>query len=186
MADSAVCTLLGEEKQDQYGSLRMFGSIGWALTMFIMGMVLDHSKIFQNAKCNMNQGQRNYNICFSVFSGLMFLALMVASQIPFRYAGAPASQNNVPMNNMGNQNQAKKPEETAKERLKKAKVFAQQLRSMPEFAAVFRAMANLRMLMCMVVAWVMGIGIGLIFTFLFWHLQVSSLKDPLSAYWCMR
>ena len=43
---------------------------------------------------------------------------------------------------------------------------------MPEFVAVFKAMANLRMLMCMIVAWVMGIGIGLIFTFLFWHLQV--------------
>jgi hypothetical protein len=26
--------------------------------------------------------------------------------------------------------------------------------------------------MFMLVAWVMGIGIGLIFTFLFWHLQV--------------
>lgn len=177
MADSAVCTLLGEENQDKYGSQRMFGSIGWAVTMFIMGMVLDHSKFFQHAKCNMNQGQRNYNICFSVFSGLMFLALLAASQIPFRYANPPgqSAQNNMPMNNMGNHNQqAKKPEETAKDRLKKAKVFAQQMRSMPEFAAVFRAMANLRMLMCMLVAWVMGIGIGLIFTFLFWHLQVRS------------
>jgi hypothetical protein len=27
--------------------------------------------------------------------------------------------------------------------------------------------------MFMLVAWVMGIGIGLIFTFLFWHLQVK-------------
>ena len=144
MADSAVITLLGEENQDKYGSQRMFGSIGWGVTMFIMGMVLDHSKIFQNAKCNMNQGQRNYNICFSVFSSLMFLALVTASQIPFRYAGAPAAQNSMPM---GNMNQSKKPEESPKERLKKAKVFAQNLRSMPEFASVFKAMANLRMLM---------------------------------------
>ncbi len=175
MADSAVCTLLGEENQDKYGSQRMFGSIGWAVTMFIMGMVLDHSKFFQHAKCNMNRGQRNYNVCFSVFSGLMFLALLVASQIPFRYATPAPTQNNVPMGNMGGQSQQKKPEETAKDRLKKAKVFAQQMRSMPEFAAVFRAMANLRMLMIMLVAWVMGIGMGLIFTFLFWHLQVRNL-----------
>ena len=169
MADSAVCTLLGEENQDKYGSQRMFGSIGWAVTMFIMGMVLDHSKIFLFAKCDMNRGQRNYNICFSVFSGLMFLALVVGTQLPFRYQGKPSS---VPMNNMPNQDQQKKqPGETAQDRLKKAKVFAQQMRAMPEFAAVFRAMANLRMLMCMLVAWVMGIGIGLIFTFLFWHLQ---------------
>ena len=70
------------------------------------------------------------------------------------------------------------------------KVFASQLRSMPEFGAVvkvvttwiiiiinnitiiFQALTNLRLLMFMLTAWVMGIGIGLIFTFLFWHLQV--------------
>ena len=151
----------------------MFGSIGWGVTMFIMGMVLDHSKIFLFAKCDMNRGQRNYNVCFSVFSGLMFLALLVATQLPFRYQGKPQ---NMPMNNMnqpggGGHPDKKAEQETAKDRIKKAKVFAQQMRAMPEFAAVFRAMANLRMLMCMLVAWVMGIGIGLIFTFLFWHLQ---------------
>ena len=179
MVDSAVVTLLGEENQDKYGSQRMFGSIGWGVTMFIMGMVLDHSKIFLFAKCDMNRGQRNYNICFSVFSGLMFLALLVATQLPFRYgqSGQPGAGSSMPMNNMQQQannpenNQQKQKPETAKDRLKKAKVFAQQMRAMPEFAAVFRAMANLRMLMCMLVAWVMGIGIGLIFTFLFWHLQ---------------
>ena len=141
MADSAVITLLGEENQDKYGSQRMFGSIGWGVTMFIMGMVLDHSKIFQNAKCNMNQSQRNYNVCFSVFSALMFVALLLASQIPFRYSGTAQS---LPM---GNMNGEKKPEESSKDKLKKAKVFAQNLRSMPEFTSVFKAMANLRMLM---------------------------------------
>jgi len=68
-------------------------------------------------------------------------------------------------------NGEKKPEESSKDKLKKAKVFAQNLRSMPEFTSVFKAMANLRMLMIMLVAWIMGVGIGLIFTFLFWHLQ---------------
>jgi Na+/H+ antiporter NhaD/arsenite permease-like protein len=47
LADSAVITLLGEDNQDKYSSQRMFGSIGWATAMFIIGMVLDHSKIFQ-------------------------------------------------------------------------------------------------------------------------------------------
>ena len=174
MADSAVMTLLGEENQDKYGSQRMFGSIGWAVTMFIMGMVLDHSKIFQGAKCDMNQSQRNYNVCFFVFSVLMFLAFLAATQIPFRYGGQ-APKNNVPMGAMGANVPPKAgAEESTKEKLKKAKIFAQQLRSMPEFAAVFKAMANLRMLMIMLVAWVMGIGIGLIFTFLFWHLQVRN------------
>ena len=100
-ADSAVINMLGDEHQDKYGSQRMFGSIGWALTMFVMGMVLDHSKIFQHAKCDMNRGQRNYNVCFFVFSILMFLALLVASQLSFKYS-TPPSQNNMPMNNMPN------------------------------------------------------------------------------------
>jgi ABC-type glucose/galactose transport system permease subunit len=60
-----------------------------------------------------------------------------------------------------------------KEMAAKTKVFATQLQSMPEFVAVFKALTNLRLLMCMLVAWIMGIGMGLIFTFLFWHLQVK-------------
>ena len=54
----------------------------------------------------------------------------------------------------------------------KTKVFASQLRGMPDFIAVFKLLTNLRLLMCMVTALVMGAGIGIISTFLFWHLQV--------------
>ena len=69
--------------------------------------------------------------------------------------------------------------EKLKEMASKTKVFAQQLQSMPEFIAVFKALTNLRLLMCVIVAWVMGIGMGLIFTFLFWHLQVGHLQQTL-------
>ena len=62
--------------------------------------------------------------------------------------------------------------ERIKEKAAKAKIFANQLRGMPDFIAVFKLLANLRLLMCMIVALVMGAGIGLINTFLFWHLQV--------------
>ena len=170
LADSAVFTLLGEENHHKYGTQRMFGSIGWAVTMFVMGMVLDHSKLFQNAKCPMSRGQRNYDVCFFAFAAYMSLALIVATQIPFRYLGRKPGET-VQMNNIPEEHQ-KKPDEK-KDKLKQAKVFAQTLRGMPNFIAVFKAMANLRMLMIMLVAWVMGIGMGLIFTFLFWHLQVS-------------
>ena len=69
--------------------------------------------------------------------------------------------------------------EKLKEMASKTKVFAQQLQSMPEFIAVFKALTNLRLLMCVIVAWVMGIGMGLIFTFLFWHLQVGCKEQTL-------
>ena len=134
LADSAVVTLLGEDKQNEYSSHRMFGSIGWGTTMFIMGMVLDHSKIFQDAKCDMNEGQRNYNVCFFVFASLMFLAFVVATQLPFRYSSK--QQNAMPMNQMNQQQNggstAQKPTVDQKEKLKemaaKTKVFATQLR----------------------------------------------------------
>ena len=102
-----------------------------------------------------------------------------------------------------------------KEESEKMKVFAQQLRSKPQFIAVFKvcniissdnrqqvkskpsvhcclqggpawefptfeslfclfqAFSNFRLLTFMIVAWIMGVGMGLIFTFLFWHLQVG-------------
>lgn len=69
--------------------------------------------------------------------------------------------------------------EKLKEMASKTKVFAQQLQSMPEFIAVFKALTNLRLLMCVLVAWVMGIGMGLIFTFLFWHLQVGYVQQTI-------
>ena len=36
--------------------------------------------------------------------------------------------------------------------------------------------------MFMLTAWVMGIGIGLIFTFLFWHLQVSKIQMMIKVF----
>jgi hypothetical protein len=51
-------------------------------------------------------------------------------------------------------------------------VFAQTTSKIPEWMPVLRHFANIRCASFMFVAWFMGFGIGLIFTFLFWHLQV--------------
>ena len=83
LADSAIITSLGEQ-QDQYGAQRMYGSIGWGVLMFIMGIVLDYSNVWPDAKCSPNQGERNYNVCFFMFSVMMFLAFIFATQIQFR------------------------------------------------------------------------------------------------------
>ena len=92
----------------------MFGSIGWAVTMFTMGMVLDHSRIFQEAKCDANEGQRNYNVCFSVFAILMGCALLVGFMIPFKYKEVPGynpnTNANMPMNNIGHGQQGELPQ----------------------------------------------------------------------------
>lgn len=53
------------------------------------------------------------------------------------------------------------------------KIFAQTTKKIPEWVTVLKYFANLKCGSFLFVSWFMGFGIGLIFTFLFWHLQVS-------------
>lgn len=84
LADSAVITLLGENV-DKYGHQRMFGSLGWGLAMFFVGIALDHSTAFPNHPCDPEKQEKNYAICFATFSVLMGAALLTATQITFKY-----------------------------------------------------------------------------------------------------
>ncbi|CAG5075334.1 Similar to MFSD6: Major facilitator superfamily domain-containing protein 6 (Homo sapiens) [Cotesia congregata] len=84
LADSAVITLLGEDA-DRYGHQRMFGSLGWGLAMFFVGIALDHSTSFPEHPCGPGPKEKNYTICFAIFSVLMGAALITATQINFKY-----------------------------------------------------------------------------------------------------
>lgn len=88
LADSAVITILGEDA-DRYGHQRMFGSLGWGLAMFFVGIALDHSTSFPNHPCNPEKKEKNYTICFATFSVLMGAALITATQITFKYDDPP-------------------------------------------------------------------------------------------------
>lgn len=88
LADSAVITLLGEDA-DRYGHQRMFGSLGWGLAMFFVGIALDHSTSFPNHPCGPYKKEKNYTICFATFSVLMGAALITATQITFKYDDPP-------------------------------------------------------------------------------------------------
>lgn len=188
LADSAVITLLGEDA-DRYGHQRMFGSLGWGLAMFFVGIALDHSTAFPNHPCGPDKKEKNYTICFATFSVLMGAALISATQITFKYDDnpPPAEPQNTeaPPLSYEDQMQAqlaeqlqlpsladtratavpKQPEE------QKSKIFAQTTREMPEWVTVLQQFKNLKCASFLFVAWFMGFGIGLIFTFLFWHLQ---------------
>lgn len=80
LADSAVITLLGEDA-DRYGHQRMFGSLGWGLAMFFVGIALDHSTAFPDHPCGPERQEKNYTICFATFSVLMGAALITATQV---------------------------------------------------------------------------------------------------------
>ncbi|CAG2180782.1 unnamed protein product, partial [Oppiella nova] len=53
----------------------------------------------------------------------------------------------------------------------KSAVFAQRTRQLPQWVSVIKSLATLRQAAFLLVTWFMGFGIGLVFTFLFWHLQ---------------
>ncbi|XP_064471593.1 major facilitator superfamily domain-containing protein 6-like [Ornithodoros turicata] len=185
LADSATLSYLGEDT-DNYGRQRMFGSLGWGLAMFFVGIALDHSTSFPNHPCGPYENERNYTICFATFSVLMGCAFISATQLKFEYV--PGPEDNIVMKPVVMNSDASKPitiediapgipaarqpekEEKVPETAKST-VFAQTTRKLPEWFAVLRTFANLRYGAFLYVTWFMGFGIGLVFTFLFWHLQ---------------
>ncbi|KAF4517176.1 hypothetical protein B566_EDAN005608 [Ephemera danica] len=219
LADSAVITLLGEDA-DRYGHQRMFGSLGWGLAMFFVGIALDHSTAFPEHPCGPEDREKNYTICFATFSVLMGAAFLAATQINFRqgqvlfcvrnllnmhvgatccgansdckYDPAPPMEEiqvdetvtlapEPPLVFQGeavfsskDQAVAAQPQPRMQQpapSIGKTKMFAQTLRQMPEWVTVLKQFANVKCGSFLFVAWFMGFGIGLIFTFLFWHLQ---------------
>ncbi|GAB0090130.1 major facilitator superfamily domain-containing protein 6-A [Sergentomyia squamirostris] len=190
LADSAVITILGDDA-DRYGHQRMFGSLGWGLAMFFVGIALDHSTAFPDHPCGPEKEEKNYTICFATFSVLMGAALITATQINFKYdyeeaqstAEAPGEAKPSAEDEMQNQLAAQlqlpslaAPTKPAGSSLTsdlgaQTKMFAQTTREMPEWITVLKQFKNLKCASFLFVAWFMGFGIGLIFTFLFWHLQ---------------
>ncbi|XP_033341634.1 major facilitator superfamily domain-containing protein 6 jef isoform X1 [Megalopta genalis] len=188
LADSAVITLLGEDA-DRYGHQRMFGSLGWGLAMFFVGIALDHSTAFPEHPCGPDLREKNYTICFAIFSVLMGAALITATQINFKYdiivaepevVKPPAEptreeqlqsqlsqQLNLPT--LQDSSAAVNPKPLPPEG--KTKMFAQTMREIPEWVTVLKTFKDVKCASFLFVAWFMGFGIGLIFTFLFWHLQ---------------
>lgn len=70
----------------------MFGSLGWGLAMFFVGIALDHSTAFPNHPCGPEKKEKNYTICFATFSVLMGAALISATQINFKYEEPPVEE----------------------------------------------------------------------------------------------
>ncbi|XP_065567163.1 major facilitator superfamily domain-containing protein 6-like isoform X2 [Artemia franciscana] len=193
LADSAVLNLLGKENADQYGKQRMFASLGWGLTMFIVTLILDHSHSFRDHPCQVHPRERSYVACYATFTVLMSCAIFVATQLPFTYSSQPNSGTSTPgpaqsVINVGStyrppgsmppgfvpkngQPKQKDKTDVIKQILGKSKVFAKQTKKIPEWMPVLRHFSDLRCASFLFVAWFMGFGIGLIFTFLFWHLQ---------------
>ncbi|GAB6027518.1 hypothetical protein CHUAL_001767 [Chamberlinius hualienensis] len=184
LADSVTLTYLGENANN-YGKQRMFGSLGWGITMFIVGIALDQSTVFPNHPCGPHERERNYTMCFAVFSVLMGCAFITATQFRFDYEPTDeevGEVGSIQMKSMPEQNikkplddpyntESQAPEEPPEPKPEKSTVFASKAKQIPEWFRVLRTFANLRYGSFLFVAWFMGMGVGLVFTFLFWHLQ---------------
>nr|VZI46822.1 unnamed protein product [Spirometra erinaceieuropaei] len=92
LADSAVMLFLEGKGTNLYGRQRMFGSVGWGLAMFFVGIALDQAQSFPDHPClRPGHREKNYMVSFTVFTVFMSCALLVATQFHFPYDGAEES-----------------------------------------------------------------------------------------------
>ena len=86
MANTATLQALGDDTH-KYGAQRCFGSIGWGLAAFVVGMLVSMNHDRSLACKGMND--INYSPCFYAFGILMLCSIVVA--IPFKFR----TENNV-------------------------------------------------------------------------------------------
>uniref|UniRef100_A0A915ILP9 Major facilitator superfamily associated domain-containing protein n=1 Tax=Romanomermis culicivorax TaxID=13658 RepID=A0A915ILP9_ROMCU len=168
LADACTLSYLGDHPEF-YGKQRMFGSIGWAVAMFIIGIALDHSLVFSSHPCGQTDlHEKNYTTCFAAFSVLMGCALLISflfrfdnikTQRPDKVSKVIMDIRQTEISHAVAENaraRAPEPQEAAGGRkwMSVLKTFG----SAPHAAFLF-------------VAWWFGFGVGLVFCFLFWHLQ---------------
>ncbi|CAG5130572.1 unnamed protein product [Candidula unifasciata] len=235
-ADSVTLSFLGEDTQN-YGRQRMFGSLGWGLAMFFVGMALDHSTTFPDHPCGKAHiREKNYTVCFAVFSVLMSCAFLAAMQFRFDHHKRENSALDVPGKIKAKFRRIFSKKTIDRERLVEEfsddehvvsqkddgqansytdlekGVEGSDLKINPavkndmvtdaltspnskntdvmgaipfgsaeanysdqpffgRWIAVVKLLATYKYISVLFIAWFMGFGIGIIFTFLFWHLQ---------------
>lgn len=200
LADTCTLQYLGPQRIDLYGRQRMFGSLGWGLAMFIVGILLDKSENFTDHPCGKaGPDERNYTVCFAIFSVLMGAALCVATQMKFDYgdneeiplksmvktevkklrgkhnsqfdrkqfvneeaddSGDEYSSQNAGRNEHGNQHHDPSKTEMINQETSKQR-----------YVRLAKLCMSVKHISFLFMVWFMGIGVGLVFTFLFWHLQ---------------
>lgn len=159
----------------------MFGSLGWGCAMLIIGVTLDQATSFSNHPCGAyhDSHEKNYAFAFGFFGLLMAGAVLVSTQLRFDLLSetlAPLA-GTLPMRQM--------PMDAAHEMSKSGSidgapvaqaadnVVAQALSpNYKEWRAVALGHFNMRNAAVLLLAFYMGFGMGIVFAFLFWHLQV--------------
>lgn len=192
LVDTCTLQYLGPSRSDLYGRQRMFGSLGWALAMFSVGLLLDNSKVFTDHPCGKaGPDERNYTVCFAIYSVLMGCALIIATQFRFNYGeeeiplkamahSIKKKVNNVRSDQFKQFDRKKFVNESDDDDFNESKnVNAEsrhekslnELDGNSKLKKLFETCKTWKLVSFLFVIWFMGIGVGLAFTFLFWHLQ---------------
>ena len=74
----------------------MYGSVGWGVIMFLVGIALDNSTKFKDHPCGPHIGERNYVTCFTIFAFLMSCTLLIATK--FRFEESQEYSNEIQLN----------------------------------------------------------------------------------------
>lgn len=214
LADTCTLQYLGPSRADLYGRQRMFGSLGWAIAMFCVGLLLDQSKAFTEHPCGQaGPDERNYTVCFAIYSVLMGCAFIIATQFKFSYSEgeqiplkslkqtAKTKLNKVrgskfqqfdPQrleNEDGEYNEADEQYNVIDTEMPPARppaptpavkasysnsgfveINSEELRKQ-KYKRLLQVCKSIKHVAFLFIVWFMGIGVGLVFTFLFWHLQ---------------
>ncbi|XP_068669979.1 uncharacterized protein [Montipora foliosa] len=89
LADASLLEHLGEERR-YYGKQRLWGSLGFGLSSFFVGVLLERSR---HVVCG--DQYTDYMICFCVFALLMVTTLFISTTFKFKYKETDATHASV-------------------------------------------------------------------------------------------
>lgn len=89
LADASLLEHLGEERR-YYGKQRLWGSLGFGLSSFLVGVLLEKSR---HLVCG--EQYTDYMICFCVFALLMVMTLFISTTFKFQYKETDVKQTSV-------------------------------------------------------------------------------------------
>ena len=89
LADASLLEHLGEERR-YYGKQRLWGSLGFGLSSFLVGVLLERSR---HIVCG--DQYTDYMICFCVFALLMVMTLFISTTFKFQYKETDAKNASV-------------------------------------------------------------------------------------------
>uniref|UniRef100_A0A8R1DSN3 MFS_1_like domain-containing protein n=1 Tax=Caenorhabditis japonica TaxID=281687 RepID=A0A8R1DSN3_CAEJA len=166
LADAATLHAV-RDNPSEFGKIRLMASVGWGLAMFVMGVGLDYSDTFRNHPCPAeNTTEKNYTLCFVMCTIFLLAAMGLASKFKFDDdAPAPGDVHGLVMDTRETEVSHVVAEKA------RARVTQSESGSDNSLWMALKALASMHILLFFVSVVVMGGGAGLVFSFLYWHLQ---------------